>query len=262
MNLKDMFEKEFLFESKKEDKKSTKIFYKLDIKLKKKDQAPADQAPADNNAAAQPEQSPADQAPVDSAPVDLSMGGDTDQNQGVLDTDNGMTAAPPPLDGSENSGGETVSIPQFSVVTEDDKKIEVNDEENIIRKMEGELVVDKEKVNDIQTIEDIITILTEEKNEDVPILDEFSADIIQALINPATQQEVKDKVDKESSIFVEIIYGKKTEDSVGVRLIKRKNSELVTNSMLIDNRVINSAFSKDILDKRITEYRNNECGDK
>lgn len=264
MNLKDMFEKEFLFESsKKEDKKTTKIFYKLDIRLKKKEEEKPEEAPEANAAPAVDQTSPAPEAGADNAPVDLSMGGETGASPDALDTDNGMMAAPPPLPDNGAAGGETLSVPPLaSVVTEDDDKdkVEVNDEDNIIRKMEGEIVVDKEEVNDIQSIDDIISYLAEKENDGVKILDEFSADIIQALVNPATQQEVKDKVDKESKIFAEIIYGKKTDDSVGIRLIKRKNSELVTTSMLIDNKILNAAYSKDILDKRITEYRNNECG--
>ena len=76
------------------------------------------------------------------------------------------------------------------------------------------------------------------------------------------QQELKDKVDiKESNIFAEIIYGKKLDESVGVRLIKRKSSELVTNSMLVNNQIVNSQFSKEKLDSKIVDMRNEEYSD-
>ena len=52
------------------------------------------------------------------------------------------------------------------------------------------------------------------------------------------------------------VYGKKREDSAGLRIIKRKNSELLTTSLMIDNKIINAKYNKDTLDKRITEYRN------
>ena len=71
-------------------------------------------------------------------------------------------------------------------------------------------------------------------------LDEFTADILQVMVNPATQQTLKEKIGKESSIFAEIIYGKKREDSAGLRIIKRKNSELLTTSLMIDNKIINA----------------------
>lgn len=125
-----------------------------------------------------------------------------------------------------------------SVVTEDDDKenIEINDEDNIVRKLEGEAALTEEEVDEIQTIEDIITRLTESKVDGIEILDEFTADILQVIVNPVTQQMLKDKVGKESTIFAEIVYGKKKEDSADLRVIKRKNSELLTTSMMIDNK--------------------------
>jgi hypothetical protein len=100
--------------------------------------------------------------------------------------------------------------------------------------------------------------LTETKVDGIEVLDEFTADILQVMVNPATQQMLKDKIGKESTIFAEIIYGKKKEESAGLRVIKRKNSELLTTSMMIDNKIINSKYNKETLDKRITEYRNSK----
>ena len=224
MNFKELFDKEFLYESKKEDKKSTKIFYKFDINIKKIDEAEATpEQPVDQTAVPQTDPTAAQPAPVEQPPVDLS-------------------------------------IPLASVVTEDDEKesVEINDEDNIIRKLEGEVVLSEEEVDEIQTIEDIITKLTETKVDGIEVLDEFTADILQVMVNPATQQMLKDKIGKESTIFAEIIYGKKKEESAGLRIIKRKNSELLTTSMMIDNKIINSKYNKETLDKRITEYRNSK----
>ena len=53
MKFKELFDKEFLYESKKEDKKATKFFYKFDINIKKIDEAEANQeAPAPDPPAA------------------------------------------------------------------------------------------------------------------------------------------------------------------------------------------------------------------
>jgi hypothetical protein len=251
MNFKELFDKEFLYESKKEDKKSTKIFYKFDINIKKIDEAEAapDQQPVDQTAIPQTDptaQAPADQTMTPAAPVDQTAIPQTDPTA--------VQPAPveqPPVD---------LSIPLASVVTEDDEKesVEINDEDNIIRKLEGEVVLSEEEVDEIQTIEDIITKLTETKVDGIEVLDEFTADILQVMVNPATQQMLKDKIGKESTIFAEIIYGKKKEESAGLRVIKRKNSELLTTSMMIDNKIINSKYNKETLDKRITEYRNSK----
>lgn len=246
MKFKELFDKEFLYESKKEDKKATKIFYKFDINIKKIDQTDVNQEapqpdqtipPVDPNAAipATPQVDPNMAAPITTpttSQVDPNM------------------AAPAQL---PDDLGATLA----SVVTEDDKEsVEINDEDNIIRKLEGEVILTEEEEDEIQTVEDIITKLTESKKDGVEILDEFTADILQVMVNPATQQSLKEKVGKESSIFAEIIYGKKREDSAGLRIIKRKNSELLTTSLMIDNKIINAKYNKDTLDKRITEYRN------
>ncbi len=250
MKFKELFDKEFLYESKKEDKKATKILYKFDINIKKIDEAEANQ------------EAPTDQTTLPPA-SDQTMAPPTDPNlaaQTMPVVDQTAPAITPnmtqqPAEQLPDDLGATLA----SVVTEDDKNeesVEINDEDNIIRKLEGEVILTEEEEDEIQTIEDIITKLTEAKKDGIEILDEFTADILQVMVNPATQQTLKEKIGKESSIFAEIIYGKKREDSAGLRIIKRKNSELLTTSLMIDNKIINAKYNKDTLDKRITEYRN------
>ena len=227
MNFKELFDKEFLYESKKEDYKTTKIFYKFDINIKKVGSSENPPVPTDTP-------TPVDTTPATPVSTDTTM-------QTPVDT--------------------TPELPNitFSVVTEDEEKnVQINDENNIIRKLEGELALNKEDIDNIQTVEDLLTKLTEEKVDGINILDEFTADILQIIVNPATQQQLKEKVDKESNIFAEILYGKKRESSVGLRIIKRKNSDLLTTSMMIDNKIINAQYKKETLDKRITDYRNDE----
>lgn len=248
MKFKELFDKEFLFESKKEDRKSIKIFYKFDINLKKIEEGADSQQqnavsePVDNTAAPAPEATPV-AVPVDNTAVPVPT--------------SDISAVP--VDNSASF--DTANLPLASVVTEadDDKNdVSINDENNIIRKLEGEVLLTKEDIDAVQTIEDIITKLTEEKKNGVNILDEFTADILQVIVNPATQQELKTKIDKESTIFTEIVYGKKRENSVGLRIIKRKNSDLLTTSMMVDNQIINAQYKKETLDKRITDIRNDE----
>lgn len=254
MNFKELFDKEFLYESKKEDSKTTKIFYKFDINIKKlgsgneqQNQAPdVNNAPVDTNTAPDVSTAPVDNT---ATPVDTNVAPVPDVNAAPDTSATPVTTEPAP----------TLPNVPFSVVTEDDNKnIQVNDDNNIIRKLEGELILSKKDVDNIQTVEDLLTKLTEEKVDGINVLDEFTADILQMIVNPATQQQLKEKVDKESSIFAEILYGKKRENSVGLRIIKRKNSDLLTTSMMIDNKIINAQYKKETLDKRITDYRNDE----
>lgn len=255
MIFKELFDKEFLFESSKVDKKTTKIFYKFNINIKKLEENNEQQNSGEN------------QTP----PVDTGTTPAVDPNTAAAPV-TPDAGAMPPTDASAapavDPNAATPVIPDtppalFSVVTEDDdKNIQVNDENNIVRKMEGEVTLTKEEIDDIQTVEDLITKLTDAKVEGVNVLDEFTADILQVIVNPATQMELKQKIDKESEIFAEIIYGKKKENSIGLRIIKRKNSDLLTTSMMIDNKIINSQYKKDTLDKRITDYRNDEYEEK
>ena len=247
----DLFKKELLFESSKIDKKLLKIFYKFDINLIKLSEENNDNndtnQPVDNNTQTG---SPAEQP---AAPIDTGAAP-------VPPVDTGVPPATPTPDAAAPTAAEPVPVPLPSVVTEDDDKNEtiVNDEDSIVRKMEGELVLQKEEVDEIQTVEDLITKLSEAKRDGTNILDEFTSDIINTCLTPALQPQLAQKVDKKSLIFVEILYGKKKEDSVGVRIIKRKNSDLMTTSMMIDNKIINSQYKKETLDKRITDMRNDE----
>lgn len=261
MKFKDLFDKEFLYESKKEDKKTTKIFYEFDINIKKKEEQIDNQptsAPTDNMAMPPVDNTVAPD--VGAQPVDIPP---------MPPVDNTVTPAP-------DIGAQPVDIPPLpmaSVVTEDDNDndndkgdneddVSINDDNNIIRKLKGEMLLEKDDVDNIQTIEDLITTLTENKVDGANVLDEFTSDILQVMANPTTQMQLKDKIDVESKIFAQILYGKKPEDSVGVRFIKRKGSELITTSMMVDNKIINAQYKKETLDKRITDYRNDEFEEK
>lgn len=260
MVFKELFDKEFLFESKKDDKKLTKIFYRLDINIKKKEENAAQDI--NNNQVAAPTEINANT--TQPAPVDLTTGAAPvvpDMTAAPVQADTTGVVPNTTIPGSELDGSD---FPLPSVVTEDDdnKDVRINDDENIVRKLEGEVVLQKEEVDEIQSIDDIIIKLSESKIDGVAVLDEFTSDILQVIANPATQMQLKDKIDKESSIFAEIIYGKKKEDSVGLRVIKRRGSELLTTSMMIDNNIVNSQYKKDTLDQRIVDYRNDEFEEK
>lgn len=255
MTVKELFSKEFLFESTKKEKRTYKIFYKLDILLKKKKEeapAPIETAPAPTETAPAPQEAtpevaaPAPQevasqaAPEAPAPAEVAV----------------PTTPEVALATQNNSQGKSF----FSVVTEDDDTKEISDDNVIVRKLSGEISLQQEDINNIQSIDDIYQKLQEEKDNGANILDELSLELLQNLTQTnQLQQDLKNKIDiKESNIFAEIIYGKKIEESVGIRLIKRKNSDLVTNSMLIDNQIVNSRFSKERLDSKIVDMRNEE----
>jgi hypothetical protein len=254
MKFKELFDKEFLYESKKEDKKATKIFYNFDINIKKKEE--------EQSTSEIPQTEPTPEVSAQPAPVAPDMSA---QPVPAPEMNAGTPMAP-----EMNTGVPDLSnLPLASVVTEDDDdhgdndgNVSVNDDNNIVRKFKGEMLLEKEEIDNIQTIEDIINKLAENKVDGVNVLDEFTSDILQVMANPATQMQLKEKIDVESKIFAEILYGKKPEDSVGVRFVKRKGSEMITTSMMIDNKIVNAQYKKETLDKRITDYRNDEFEEK
>lgn len=249
----ELFKKELLFESSKIDKKLLKIFYKLDINIIKKD--------IEDSSSGTSNEVPPEQNNVNTQQPDTNTAPAPTPDLGAAPAPvQDMNTAPAPTPDLGAAPLEPAAVPLPSVVTEDDDndKIVVNDEDSIVRKLEGEIQLQKEEVDEIQTVEDLINKLTDAKKDGVEILDEFSSDIISTCLTPQLQAELAQKVDKRSLIFAEILYGKKRENSVGVRIIKRKNSDLLTVSMMIDNKIINSQYKKETLDKRITDIRNDE----
>ena len=268
MKFKELFDKEFLYESKKEDKKATKIFYNFDINIKKKEEEQTTPTAQQNEPTPDMNTQPAPVVPdtnTQPAPVvpDINAQPIPDINAQPIPDINTQ-----PVTDISTGVPDLSNLPLASVVTEDDDNgdndgnVSINDDNNIVRKFKGEMALEKEEVDNIQTVEDIINILAENKVDGVNVLDEFTSDILQVMANPATQMQLKEKIDIESKIFAEILYGKKPEDSVGVRFVKRKGSEMITTSMMIDNKIVNAQYKKETLDKRITEYRNDEFEEK
>lgn len=239
MNLKELFDREFLFESKK-DSKLYKIFYRIDINLKKakKEEQPAPQEVTPQTPAAEVPQA------IPQQPI-------------VQQPEAPAAEIPQPVSQAQNLSFSP------SVVTEDDSsnETEITDDNSIVRKLSGELEISKEDVDDIQSIDDILDKLKSSNNPQ--ILDELSYEfILNMLQTNQLDDSLKAQLDyKASNLFVEIMYGKKKEESVGFRLIKRKNSDLISNSMLLDNQIVNSPFSKQKLDQKIVDTRNEEYSD-
>lgn len=247
MKFKELFDREFLFESKKDDAKALKIFYRFDINIKKIDgpeENPASGASQTPLSDLNTQPTPASEVPTAAPPAEVSP------------------AETPPTEPAPAAAPDLSNIPLSSVVTEDDKKndedVQISDENSIVRKLSGEVVLSKEEVDTTQTLDDIITKLSESKKDGTDILDEFTSDILTVMADPNLQPQLKEKMGKESQIFAEIVYGKKMEDSVGVRFIKRKNSDLITTSLMIDNSISGAKYSKEIIDKRIADIRNDE----
>lgn len=235
MLFRELLKKEFLTEESL--RRQLKITYNINLNLIKKSSEENKEEPVQQNNT--------QEQPVNQQPLQQEVPAQPEQMQ-VQKPTTDMTSKPI-----------TASNALPSVITEDE--IEVMDENKIIRKVEGEIVLSDKQKDMIQSFDDIISELTEEKNNGEPVLDEFSEELIRLLYGPNVN-DINQKIDKGSSIFVEIFYGYKKEDGVGVRFNKRKASESVTSTMLIDNEIISVPFSIARVNKMIVDLRNSEFG--
>ena len=231
MKFKEIFDKEIIIES--HVRKNLKIFYEINLKLVKpkeeKKEEPAQEQPKN-----EPEQQPNTQEPI--------------SNPEPAETQIPATQAQVPQETPQSSGFEDALA---SVVTEEE-------DEEIIRKEEGEVELTPSQKDNIQSFEDILDILSKIKKEGKELLDEFSSEVI-TLCAYQNFNEIKNKVDKSSKIFIEFYFGYKKDDSIGVRFSKRENSDTLTSTMLVDNEIVSAKFSIDKVNQKIVEYRNYEA---
>ena len=242
MTLRDIINKEFevITEETRKEKKVVKIFYKLNLNLIKPAQTPEQPEQQDNEVNnQQPEQQ---QNNMQAPQQDLQQQNIQAQNN-VPQPENNI----PQIDVSE--------LPSIQTEETENNNVDIKDDNTIVRKLEGEVELKKEKVDEIQTFQDIIEYLTKEQVEGVSVLDEFSSEILNIIFTPQASQ-ISQKVDKKSSIFADIQYGFGKDDNVGVRIKKTANSDLISNVMIIDGSIINAPFNLMKVNERIIDYRN------
>ena len=242
MTLRDIINKEFevITEETRKEKKVVKIFYKLNLNLIKPAQTTEQPEQKDNEVNnQQPEQQNNTQIPQQQ---DLQQQNTQIQNN-VPQPENNIQQ----IDVSE--------LPSIQTEETENNNVDIKDDNTIVRKLEGEVELKKEKVDEIQTFQDIIEYLTKEQVEGVSVLDDFSSEILNIIFTPQASQ-ISQKVDKKSSIFADIQYGFGKDDNVGVRIKKTANSDLISNVMIIDGSIINAPFNLMKVNERIIDYRN------
>ena len=242
MTLRDIINKEFevITEETRKEKKVVKIFYKLNLNLIKPDQAPEQPEQQDNEVNnQQPEQQ---QNNMQAPQQDLQQQNIQAQNN-VPQPENNI----PQIDVSE--------LPSIQTEETENNNVDIKDDNTIVRKLEGEVELKKEKVDEIQTFQDIIEYLTKEQVEGVSVLDDFSSEILNIIFTPQASQ-ISQKVDKKNSVVADIQYGFGKDDNVGVRIKKTANSDLISNVMIIDGSIINAPFNLMKVNERIIDYRN------
>lgn len=242
MTLRDIINKEFevITEETRKEKKVVKIFYKLNLNLIKPAQTTEQPEQQDNEVN---NQQPDQQQNNTQAPQQDLQQQNTQIQNNVPQPENNI----PQMDVSE--------LPSIQTEETENNNVDIKDDNTIVRKLEGEVELKKEKVDEIQTFQDIIEYLTKEQVEGVSVLDDFSSEILNIIFTPQASQ-ISQKVDKKSSIFADIQYGFGKDDNVGVRIKKTANSDLISNVMIIDGSIINAPFNLMKVNERIIDYRN------
>lgn len=244
MTLRDIINKEFevITEETRKEKKVVKIFYKLNLNLIK---------PAQTSE--QPEQQ--DNEVNNQQPEQQQNNTQVPQQQDLQQNAQMQNNAPQPENNTQLPQIDVSELPSIQTEETENNNIDIKDDNTIVRKLEGEVELKKEKVDEIQTFQDIIEYLTKEQVEGVSVLDDFSSEILNIIFTPQASQ-ISQKVDKKSSIFVDIQYGFGKDDNVGVRIKKTANSDLISNVMIIDGSIINAPFNLMKVNERIIDYRN------
>lgn len=243
MTLRDIINKEFevITEETRKEKKVVKIFYKLNLNLIKPAQTSEQPEQQDNEVNnQQPEQQNNTQVPQQQ---------DLQQNTQIQNN------IQQPENNTQLSQIDVSELPSIQTEETENNNVDIKDDNTIVRKLEGEVELKKEKVDEIQTFQDIIEYLTKEQVEGVSVLDDFSSEILNIIFTPQASQ-ISQKVDKKSSIFADIQYGFSKDDNVGVRIKKTANSDLISNVMIIDGSIINAPFNLMKVNERIIDYRN------
>lgn len=243
MKFKEIFDRSIVIEE--HVRKGLKVYYEVDLELYKptEEKVEQPQQPIQQNIQQQPQDinSQSIQEPVQSSP-DMNQQPQQDlNNQPVNQT-------------QDTSGIDVDSFKLSSVTTEENE----NDENKIIKKFEGEMILNDSQKDNIQSFDDILEALSKLQSKGENMFDEFSLEIATLCANQ-NFDKLKSELDKKSKIFIEIYYGFKKDDSIGVRFSKRPNSDILTSTMLIDNEIVSSKFDINRINQQIVEYRNYEA---
>ena len=243
MKFKEIFDRSIVIEE--HVRKGLKVYYEVDLELYKPTEENIEQPTQQN---VQPQQQDLSQQmtqePTAQPIQDVNQ--QTQTTQPVQDMNNQPN--------NQTSGIDVDSFKLSSVTTEENE----DDDNKIIKKFEGEMSLNDSQKDNIQSFDDILEALSKLKSKGENMFDEFSLEIATLCANQ-NFDKLKSELDKKSKIFIEIYYGFKKDDSIGVRFSKRPNSDILTSTMLIDNEIVSSKFDINRINQQIVEYRNYEA---
>ena len=243
MKFKEIFDRSIVIEE--HVRKGLKIYYEVDLELYNPTEEKVEQPQQPNQQNIQPQQS----QDMSTQPIQEPVQPSPDMNQQPQQDLNNQ-----PVNQTQDTSGIDVDSFKLSSVTTEENE---DDENKIIKKFEGEMSLNDSQKDNIQSFDDILEALSKLKSKGENMFDEFSLEVATLCANQ-NFDKLKSELDKKSKIFIEIYYGFKKDDSIGVRFSKRPNSDILTSTMLIDNEIVSSKFDINRINQQIVEYRNYE----
>lgn len=225
----DIFSSIFTEEKNKKNVKSLKVFYDIDINIKKP--AEVEEQPVKQ----EPGQEAIPQEPVPTQPQ--------------------PTATVPPAPPAQSIPAESFINKAKKIFLEDEFTLGSNDG-SYIYKREGILSVPKEEYENIQTLDDLLDFISGSKDEEgKQILDEAAVELILTLTG-ISATPLEDIIKKEDRVIIDINYGNKVEDSIGFKVLKRDGANNLSIVMKKNNEILNSKFDLKSFNSQILEFRN------
>ena len=143
------------------------------------------------------------------------------------------------------------------------------------QRAKGEIVVPKQDLMNIQTIQDLISFLydkdhIEQKTTSVgralgksgspesqgKIVNDTIQELLLVLTGTGSGQSIDEIIDRDDKIIIEIKYGAGAGDNIGFKVNKNSGTDVASISIVKNDEIVAGNFSSDIINKQILFYRN------
>jgi hypothetical protein len=121
-------------------------------------------------------------------------------------------------------------------------------------KAQGELNVPKEKVENIQNLENLLNYASNVYEGGDPVINELVVETIKTAAGVG-QGAIGEIFDEDDKMIVDIDYGFSREDSVGVKINKAAGSEVVSFSMKHNGNILPSKFDYNTFNNQLLSLR-------
>lgn len=155
----------------------------------------------------------------------------------------------------EQPQGIGVPEPQGIAASTKEEKGNVLNEETFKSRQRDEIVVPHEKAENIQTLEDLLEFLTDQKQDGKQLINDVVVEIVLSLAGTGEKQ-VDDVISKGDKIIIDLDVGFGEEDSVGIKVNKLSGSDTATMTIKKDSKILPGPFTTANFNKYLLYYRN------